>query len=101
MASTCPNGTGCVYVHINYSGAEGIIPFSGFGGGGCHRLNSTFNNKVSSADNWYGSGEILILYDNNDCTGDRVVVENDDGVNFRWGFDGTWFNDRASSFRIV
>lgn len=96
--TTCPAGTGCVYVDADAGGSMGVIPFSGFGDGGCHALNATFNNRVSSAYAGYGSGERLELYDGAGCTGTKVTVANHWFVSYSANAS---FNDKASSFKIV
>src|SRR6187455_106752 len=67
--SDCPAGTGCVFTRAFGDGTMSVIPYSGFGDGGCHFIRAPFTNNVQSAKSDYGSGHWLRFWQTSNCVG--------------------------------
>lgn len=95
--ANCPAGTGCVYTGPLGQGSQGVIPYSGFGDGGCHNFVSPFNNNIESAVADYGNGHGLQFWTNAGCTGNTWILPAKQSVT--WA--GAPYVNAFSSFKIT
>lgn len=97
----CPPGTGCVYTAYFGTGSKLVLSVGGQGQGVCHNFSSFgsgWDNTISSATAWYGSGLGLLLYDGINCTTPFHGVTSGSSDNFQGVL--AFADNRASSFKI-
>ena len=72
----CPPAAICLWTNENYTGQRMYAGFSA--GGNQGELPDPFNNSVDSVINL--TDRVVLLYDNNSATGDRLVVNPGDRI---------------------
>lgn len=98
--SACPVGVACVYVDVNGGGSMLAISVGGYGVNTCWNLNSSWNDKISSATSRFStSANIrLKLFVHAGCSTPATYIDPGEQANFDWG---SIYRDSISSFALV